>query len=80
MRGLYRLSLPFPGVKRIWGCDVKPSDTLTFELSDEQERVLAEVREPSPIAEDAPSEGSYRAWNAHFVDPETPLEQVASEA
>ncbi|SDD78921.1 hypothetical protein SAMN05216174_11812 [Actinokineospora iranica] len=54
------------------GTAVKMWETLSFELSADQEAVLAAVPDaPGAAAADGPLEPSYRAWNAHFVDPET---------
>ncbi|MDX6377268.1 MAG: hypothetical protein QOE98_1571 [Gaiellaceae bacterium] len=58
---------------------MRRSDTLTFDLSDEQERVLTGVAAGPAVAEDAKLEGSFRAWNAHFVPPSTPLEASLSK-
>lgn len=52
---------------------MKASDTLTFELSQEQETVLAEVSKLA-ARPDAHPEGSYRAWNAAFLACDEPLE------
>jgi hypothetical protein len=53
---------------------MRTSDSLTFELSDEQEAVLSRAAASSAEEADASAHAAYRAWNAHFVAPETPLE------
>jgi hypothetical protein len=57
------------------GGKMKASDTLTFEVSREQQAVLDGLR--SDITEVVAGDGlesSYRAWNAHFTACDAPLE------